>query len=124
MPQPSSRQQVFVAWEGNVLLGFACAYLDEDPRWGCLLDNIHVRATAHRRGLGSQLLSTVAGWCAAGAPSSGLYLWVLQSNASAQQFYRAHGADNVGTDVWHAPGGTHVPRFRLAWRPGKLPFLA
>lgn len=121
LSSPLPRQRVFVCEESGVMRGFACAYLQEDAQWGCLLDNIHVGASAQRQGLGSRLLGAVAESCAALTPASGLYLWVLQGNEVAQKFYRAHGAQNVGSDVWAAPGGTQVPRFRLAWPAGALP---
>lgn len=117
---PSPQQYVVVAQENDTLLGFACAYLNEDPGWGSLLDNIHVSPQAHRRGVGSKLLLATASHCAAVATEIGLYLWVLRSNTAAQAFYSAYGAKNVGADVWDAPGGTSVPRFRFAWRQAHL----
>lgn len=112
---PPANQQVVIAHDGNALFGFACAYTNEDMRWGSLLDNLHVHQDAHRRGIGSQLLESVAGYCMKASANAGLYLWVLQNNNGAQKFYSCHGAQNVGTDTWNAPGGTQVPRFRFAW---------
>lgn len=121
--QSRDAQQVLVAERDGTLLGFACTYLDEDERWGALLDNIHVARHLHRSGLGTRLLASVAGRCVRHAPACGLYLWVLQGNVAAQAFYRKHGAQNVGTDTWDAPGGTQVPRFRFAWPAHALPQL-
>ena len=119
--QPSPRQHVVVADDGGLLLGFACVYLNEDPIWGSLLDNIHVDRRAQRRGLGSQLLRQVSGVCVSSATGSGLYLSVLENNSAAQQFYYAHGAQNVGTETWDAPDGNHLRCVRLAWRSSRLP---
>jgi ribosomal protein S18 acetylase RimI-like enzyme len=119
--QPPPRQHVVVAEDGGLLLGFACVYLDENPAWGSLLDNIHVDRKAQRRGLGSELLRQVADVCVSSAPGSGLYLSVLENNTTAQQFYYAHGAENVGTETWDAPDGNHLLCFRLAWRLSRLP---
>ena len=112
-PQPN--QCVIVAEDDNQLAGFACAYVDDDAQWGSLLDNIHVKQSNHRAGVGTALLRAVTAHCAAVSPQSGLYLWVLQSNVVAQKFYLRHGASNVGVDIWSAPGGTKVPRYRFAW---------
>lgn len=102
---PNESQYIVVACEGSELLGFACANVGDDPTWGSLLDNIHVAQTAHRKGVGTQLLKAVAFHCSTNSPTAGLYLWVLQNNINAQNFYYSHGAKNVGEDVWDAPGG-------------------
>ena len=117
---PSSRQHVVVAHDGGSLLGFACVFLDEDPVWGSLLDNIHVHPKAHRGGLGSRLLRAVAGLCVSSAPDCGLYLSVLENNLAAQQFYCSHGAENAGSETWDAPDGNRLPCLRFAWPPSRL----
>lgn len=118
---PSPNQYVVIAYDAETILGFACAYADEDPQWGTLLDNIHVSRHVQRKRVGSKLLNAVAHHCAMLSGNAGLYLWVLQNNTAAQKFYFSHGAENVGTDVWNAPGGTQVPRFRFAWSRSQLP---
>ena len=118
---PGAQQIVLVAESAVQLHGFACARLEDDIHWGTLLDNIHVLQTMHRTGIGSQLLRTVACHSVTANPDQGMYLWVLQNNLKAQEFYRYHGAKQVGTDIWAAPGGTQVPRFRFAWSAGQLP---
>ncbi|GKT24492.1 GNAT family N-acetyltransferase [Acidovorax sp. SUPP3334] len=114
-------QHLIVATHGDALLGFACACVNEDPVWGHLLDNLHVRAETHGTGLGARLLAAVADHCAAACGQAGLYLWVLQSNTQAQGFYTAQGATNAEPGVWDAPGGSQVPTFRFTWQPGRLP---
>jgi ribosomal protein S18 acetylase RimI-like enzyme len=119
--QPPPRQHVVVADDGGCLLGFACVYFNEDPVWGSLLDNIHVDRKAQRRGLGTRLLRQIAGVCVSSAPGSGLYLSVLENNTTAQRFYYAHGAQNVGTETWDAPDGNELLCLRLAWPASRLP---
>ncbi|TAJ79360.1 MAG: GNAT family N-acetyltransferase [Gallionellaceae bacterium] len=117
---PPHTQHVAVAEVDNQLVGFACAYAGNDPRWGALLDNIHVTHALQRQGIGTQLMSSVASWCAKHHSHQGLFLWVLQSNAPAQHFYENLGAVNAGSDIWLPPGGGTVPRFRYAWQNVKL----
>ena len=119
--QPSPRQHVVVADEEEFLAGFACVFLNEDPVWGCLLDNIHVHRKVQRKGLGSQLLRAAASLCHFSARGSGLYLLVLEGNLSAQRFYLARGAENVGTEVWNAPDGQELVCLRLTWPANRLP---
>lgn len=108
-------QFVAVAEDENIITGFACAFSACDPEWGTLLDNIHVSLTYQRRNIGTSLVRSVASWCQETLPHSGLFLWVLQSNLPAQRFYEKLGASVCGEDVWSAPGGGALPRFRYAW---------
>lgn len=124
LTQPDGHQHVVVAHQGELLLGFACVYSGSSEIWGSLLDNIHVAQGLQRTGLGSALLGAIAGHCLQRAPRAGLFLWVLQDNLAAQGFYKKHGASNVGADMWDAPGGTVVPRFRFAWQATGLRRLA
>ena len=122
--RPKDHQIVIVSDAGDTLLGFACAFVGEDPQWGSLLDNIHVAQAAWRQGLGSLLLAEIARRCSARKPDVGLHLWVLQSNANAQRFYEACGADRAGEGIWTAPDGSRIPEFRYAWPAGRLPHAA
>jgi GNAT superfamily N-acetyltransferase len=112
----SSQQLVLVTQETDELIGFACAFLDGDPQWGTLVDNLHVAQSHHRQGVGASLLSAVLNWSRAKRPSIPVHLWVLQSNIRARAFYEAQGGSIVGTDSWDPPGGgSPVSRFRMAW---------
>jgi ribosomal protein S18 acetylase RimI-like enzyme len=121
LSEPLDNQHVLVVYDDSTIVGFACAFIEDDETYGSLLDNIHVKPSFHKRGLGKKLLNSIANQCFQVAPSLGFYLWVLQNNTNAQDFYLAQGASNLGTDVWDAPGGTIVPRFRFGWSAGKLP---
>lgn len=76
--------------EGDIV-GFAHTILGEDPRWGALLENLHVAFGHQRRGIGARLLELSARAVIENSPASGLYLWVLEQNVAAQGFYRALG---------------------------------
>jgi GNAT superfamily N-acetyltransferase len=106
---------ILVARLHNTVVGFACVEADCDTQWGTLLDNLHVTPELHGQGVGTLLMKQVASWCNVNAHSRQLFLWVLQSNNTAQQFYLRLGARNEGSDVWQPPGGGAVPRFRFAW---------
>jgi hypothetical protein len=49
------------------------------------------------------------------APSSGLYLWVLEGNKAAQAFYQARGGSCVGSKSSEAPGGGTIIGLRYVW---------
>jgi GNAT superfamily N-acetyltransferase len=121
---PRTNQYVVVAENNREVVGFACVFIDDCQDWASLLDNIHIRQDQQRTGLGTALLQAVAVQCHLVAREAGLFLWVLQDNVNAQRFYARHGASNAGSDIWDAPGGTRVPRFRFAWSAAQLSALA
>lgn len=115
LAHPAANQYVVVDEDADSLTGFACAYGDDDPAWGTLLDNIHVRPGIKRRGGGTRLLAEVARWALTTHPASGLYLWVLADNVPAQRFYERWGARNAETKRFDPPGGGSVESFRYVW---------
>jgi GNAT superfamily N-acetyltransferase len=99
------RRCTILATGGSGLVGFANAWLDDDPTWGALLDNLHVTSGRKRQGVGAQLLAVTARAVTGQRPRSGLYLWVLEQNVDAQAFYEARGGTNVGRRLIDPPGG-------------------
>ncbi|MGI8904249.1 MAG: GNAT family N-acetyltransferase [Solirubrobacteraceae bacterium] len=115
--EPNPQRCTILAEYGG-LVGFANTFFDDDPTWGALLDNLHVAEAHKRRGIGSRLLALTAEAVIRRA-GSGLYLWVLEQNASAQAFYHARGGRRVGRGLVSPPGG--IPS-RLTGSPAKLRF--
>ena len=102
---PDPGRRTIVAESGGELVGFAHTVFDDDPRWGALLDNLHVASANKRSGVGSRLLVLTARAVAERADRTGLYLWVLEQNVDAQAFYRARGGRLVGRRPASPPGG-------------------
>ncbi|HUA10664.1 MAG TPA: GNAT family N-acetyltransferase [Solirubrobacteraceae bacterium] len=112
--------RVTILAEGDgLLVGFANAYRARDPEWGALLENLHVREGHRRGGIGRELMERTAAALAARAPREGLYLWVLEQNSAAQQFYGALGGVCTERAAVEPPGGVAG---RLAGTPSKLRF--
>ena len=61
LPTRAPDQRTVLAVHDGELVGFVHTVLDDDPQWGALLDNLHVRADWQRRRLGSQLVAASAG---------------------------------------------------------------
>jgi ribosomal protein S18 acetylase RimI-like enzyme len=120
-----ARTRTIVATQNDELVGFAHVVLDACPRWGSLVDNLHVLNDRRRSGIGSQLLSSCLSAVAAEAFIPSTYLWVLEQNVAAQAFYEASGAVRVETGTVPPPGGDPTrlngrPRcLRMAWSPLK-----
>src|SRR5258706_4959299 len=51
---PPGNQYILLAENDNSLCGFACIYIDDDPRFGTLLDNLHVITGSQGSGIGTQ----------------------------------------------------------------------
>jgi ribosomal protein S18 acetylase RimI-like enzyme len=98
-PDPQAR--TILAERDGTVVGLAHTVLGSHPAWGALLDNLHVSYGMKRQGVGTRLLALSARAVLDAAPSSGLYLWVLEQNAAARAFYEARG----GTCVHHRPVG-------------------
>jgi len=101
--EPDVGSQTILAEDRDGLVGFAHTVFDDDPRWGALLDNLHVVYGEKRRGVGSRLLALTAQ--AVLERSTGLYLWVLEQNADGRAFYEARGGRCVERLVISPPGG-------------------
>jgi GNAT superfamily N-acetyltransferase len=122
--------ETILAEGDDELIGFIHVVFDDDPRWGSLVDNLHVVRAQQRTGVGTQLLARAARAVLKRASRASMYLWVLEQNHAAQQFYRASGATPVETAAVRPPGAdpgrlNGVPRkLRMAWpdasRPGRL----
>ena len=96
--------------------GFVCVFLDADPEWGALLDNLHVRASARGKGLGRRLMAAGAGWVLRHRPYSPLHLWVYERNFAARRFYEQLGGVVTDSRVHTASDGSQAQAIRYAWR--------
>ncbi|MEV6416671.1 GNAT family N-acetyltransferase [Kribbella sp. NPDC051718] len=102
-------------------VGFVHVMFDVDPEWGSLVDNLHVSHSQQRGGIGRQLLGRAAEAVVEQAVGDAMYLWVLEQNVAAQQFYLAVGAKCVETAPVAPPGGdparlNGTPNgLRMAW---------
>ncbi|WP_407563003.1 GNAT family N-acetyltransferase [Streptomyces sp. 184] len=110
----------YVCESGGAVVGFAHAVLDEHPRWGALVDNLHVAYGSQRRGVGARLMRLAARGVAERSPGSGLHLWVLEQNDRAQSFYAALGGTRTERALVPPPGGDPA---RLAGSPGCLRYV-
>ena len=121
LERPPSNQLVQLAIEDAGLLGFVCVHAARDPRWGSLVDNLHVAAAAKRRGIGAALMRQAGEWLQARHPDAGVYLFVFEGNAPARRFYERLGGENAGVSTADAHAGDEVRSCRYVWpRPSAL----
>jgi ribosomal protein S18 acetylase RimI-like enzyme len=115
LADPPASQFVQLAFDGASLVGFVCACGGRDPRWGSLIDNLHVAREAKRAGVGTALMRRAGAWLDARYPDAGVYLFVLEVNASARRFYERIGGRNAGIATMVTHGGAVVRSCRYVW---------
>lgn len=115
LSSPSQNQIVTVATLDNIFAGFCCLYLDDDPIFGSLIDNLHVTSTLQRCGLGKLLVIDAANKVYDNAEIKKMYLWVYESNLNARIVYDRLGGVNVETIDHENPDGTKAKTCRIVW---------
>jgi ribosomal protein S18 acetylase RimI-like enzyme len=91
LTDPQTNQHTIVAELDGAVHGFAHTFLDDDPTWGALLENLHVTHAVKRRGIGRGLIVKTARVVVERGSVPGMYLSVLEQNQPAQAFYGAQG---------------------------------
>jgi ribosomal protein S18 acetylase RimI-like enzyme len=96
--------------------GFACLMPRAEPERGVYLDNLHVLPAFHGLGLGKRLLARCAQRAHAGEPGRPLFLYVLEGNAQAREFYRrVGGTESEPFEDAFAPADMMVTVRRVVW---------
>ena len=113
--EPPRNQIVSVAESAGQMVGFVCAYGADDPTWGSLIDNLHVRADAQRGGIGTALMAQAGRSLTPDYGALPVYLWVIKANLRAQRFYEAIGGRNAETADHEFHGGGHGLCCRYVW---------
>jgi ribosomal protein S18 acetylase RimI-like enzyme len=117
---PDAGTRTIVAESEDGLVGFGHVVLDDHPRWGALLDNLHVASARRRQGIGAGLMVRLAREVAHARPGSGMFLWVLEKNRPAQAFYESLGGRGAERALVDPPGGDPT---RLAGTPAGLRYV-
>jgi len=114
---PSPAQCVLVADQpGTGLMGFICLFRDQDPRWGSLVDNLHVAPGQRGRAIGQQLMHAGAQAMLDQGAAPGLHLWVFEANVAGLRFYERLGGAVVERcleEELPAPPETYI--LRVFW---------
>lgn len=96
--------------------GFSCLQPQAEPAFGIYLDNLHVMPQWHGTGVGKHLLAACARRVATGWPGQPLFLYVLDANAQAREFYRRLGGAESEPFEDPFPGaGLVVTVRRVSW---------
>ena len=115
LSSPNENQIVTIATLDNIFAGFCCVYLDEDPIFGSLIDNLHVSSNLQRSGIGRILVTDCANKIYDQAENKKMYLWVFESNQNARIAYERLGGTNFETIEKGNPDGTSSKTCRIIW---------
>ncbi|WP_423997491.1 N-acetyltransferase family protein [Maribacter sp. IgM3_T14_3] len=97
LQHPSDDQYVLLAEEDGNMLGFICAYINENAQFGTLLDNLHVSLNIQGKGVGTKLMAALAEEILKRKSANGFYLWVLDTNTAAISYYEKIGGVAIET---------------------------
>ncbi len=103
------------AFVDGSMAGFACAFANEDARWGTRIDNLHVLSGYKRRGLATRLMRALASRIEIVAPETPVYLWVYEVNRAARAAYESLGGRLTEHGSRTGAGGTAAPALRYTW---------
>ncbi|MEI6641278.1 MAG: GNAT family N-acetyltransferase [Novosphingobium sp.] len=96
LTNPSPAQSVLVAdMPGAGPVGFICLYRDQDPRWGSLIDNLHVAPGLRGQAIGKHLMRAGAQAMLDVEAGAGVHLWVFEANTAGLRFYERLGGSVV-----------------------------
>lgn len=112
---PKENQYILLAEVETTLVGFGCAFFDEHDTYGTLLDNLHVAQEVKGMGVGKSLMQMIAQQSLLYNDQSGLYLWVLENNKKAFEFYKHLHGEPIETVVGNDIGDKEVRKCRIAW---------
>lgn len=116
LANPSKDQFILLIKKAGHLTGFMCAYIDEHKEYGTLLDNLHVAKQYQGLGLGKGLMEQLVSKIQNRGGDTGLYLWVLQQNHAATQFYRRLGGNLIETVEGNDIGDRPFLKCRYHWK--------
>jgi GNAT superfamily N-acetyltransferase len=109
----------FVAEDESGAIGFMALLMRSQPT-AVHLENLHVVPDRQRRGVGRRLMAEAARWTLDLAPGAPLYLWVLEANTAAREFYRAIGGTECGVQPHQMPDGSILFAVRCEWSEPRL----
>lgn len=105
----AAAQAVFIAEQDGQPIGFVCVKQEQGNPDGVLLDNLHVLPAYQGTGAGKRMVAQAEAWARARGASH-LYLYALEGNTRAIDFYERQGWLYAGTETDQIGGITAQAR--------------
>ena len=115
LKSPGENQLVTMAILDETIAGFCCVFLNDDPVFGSLIDNLHVSINLQKSGIGKMLVKDCAKSICSKAGNKKMYLWVYESNKNARIAYERLGGTNFETTEKKNEDGTISKTCRYIW---------
>lgn len=115
LQHPAENQYVILAEEEGIILGFICAYFNENAQFGTLLDNLHVSLNTQGKGVGTKLIVALAEEIIHRNRDNSIYLWVLDTNVAAISYYEKIGGTAIETVESTDIGDKPFLKIRYVW---------
>ena len=113
LAEPEPGQMVHVAETSDQpVAGFICLFRDSDPRWGSLIDNLHVRPALRGQNIGERLIKAAV---AVLDPHQPFHLWVFEDNAAGLRFYERLGGRIAERTIDDMPAARGAMILRMVW---------
>jgi GNAT superfamily N-acetyltransferase len=112
----ADRLYVLLAESDGKPVGFVCVLLEEEPRRGACLDNLHILPGSRGKGIGRQLFARATQWVMLTEPGLPIHLWVFEANVTARRFYDALGGAVVELQKKEVLKGIEIPSVLYVWR--------
>jgi GNAT superfamily N-acetyltransferase len=96
--------------------GFLFAVAGQHQKWGSYLDSLHVSPSQRGHGIGTKLLLDLRARLLGRRIGGGLYLWAVQENKRACDFYEGLGAVALDHALHDVPGGKAVAECLYWWQ--------
>ena len=119
LENPKKNQFIYIAEIENSFVAFVCAYIDDDSKYGTLIDNLHVDSKFIGRRIGEKLMIEASLFLEKQDKAS-IYLWVLTSNTKAISFYERLGGKAMDTVNDFDIGDREITKTRYHWPNLKL----
>ncbi len=108
-------RHIILAVNENQLCGFVCLFLDQDPNWGSLIDNLHVSKDFKGLGIGKTLTDKAKSYIQKHSKTKQYHLFVLTDNKNAIAFYKRIGGQIQGSEIYDNPDGARSEVYRFVW---------
>jgi ribosomal protein S18 acetylase RimI-like enzyme len=115
LQSPKANQLITLAISDEIVVGFCCVYLDDDPQFGSLIDNLHVQLGLRKSGIGKMLVRDSAKKVHDHAEKKRMYLWVYELNTNARLAYERLGGIHVETIDKSTFDGKVSKLCRIVW---------
>lgn len=109
----SGKEFVLLAKEESAIVGFVAVMDKPEKGYDALIDNLHVLPHLKGKGIGGTLMKAAADMLRETGRKS-VYLWVLNGNAPAAEFYKTKGGKAADESVDNF-GGKMVAATRFVW---------